>query len=158
MDPTSVLSLIASCASLDSITIETTRTLHTLRRRLSTRTSETAVHSLLTQLQTLEACTSELKSLLEAHDQPVGQSEELVAALDACVASTAAVIERLRGQVSEACSAVESGKRWGSWAKCVTDEVTLMMSKDEVYGRVQVMQLGLTTVSLLYGQRHFPVR
>ncbi|KAL3959773.1 hypothetical protein ACCO45_004890 [Purpureocillium lilacinum] len=106
MDPTAVVGLVASCAKLADIILKTTTTLNALRGRFST--SEIAVTSLVTQLQALEASTSELRSLLQDRGPSVSQSEKLVTSLDACLISATTIIQPLRDQVSEAWSSIDS--------------------------------------------------
>lgn len=149
MDPTAVVGLVASCAKLADIILKTTTTLNALRGRFST--SEIAVTSLVTQLQALEASTSELRSLLQDRGPSVSQSEKLVTSLDACLISATTIIQPLRDQVSEAWSSIDSGKRWGRWgrAKHVMNEASLVPLKEAIRDQVQAMQL-LLTVAFLY--------
>lgn len=148
MDPVSAIGLVATCTSLLASVVKTTSALNSLRDRF--QTAELVILSLITQLSTLEASTSELRNVLDSQAATINQRENLLKALGESLEATARVISYIWDEVSDAASVVDRGGRLGRWVrtKHVFNESSLAPMKEVLRDQIQAIQLLLSVAAL----------
>ncbi|KAK1831638.1 SH3 domain-protein [Podospora conica] len=147
MDPVSALGLVVTCTSLLSNIVKITSALHGLRERY--KTAELTCLSLISQLSTLEASTSELKVVLNNQAATINRRDNLLKALDESLDSTTRVVSYIWDELSETKSALEGG-RLGRWArtKYGFTESGLAPMKEALRDQIQAIHLLLSVATL----------
>lgn len=147
MDPVSAIGLAATCTSLLSTIVKTISALQGLRERF--KTAELACLSLISQLSTLEASTTELRLVLSNQAATIDRRDNLLRALNESLDSTTKVLSYIWDELSETKSAVERG-RLGRWArtKHVFNEAGMAPMKEALRDQIQAIHLLLSVAAL----------
>ncbi len=147
MDPVSAIGLVATCTSLLTSVVKITFALQGLSERV--KTAELVCLSLISQLSTLKACTSELKLMLGNQAATINRRDNLLKALNESLDSTTKVVSYIWDELSETKSAVE-GARLGRWArtKHVFNEAGMAPLKEALRDQIQAIQLLLSVAAL----------